>query len=91
MRKKLNSLVINTVMFLILGLVLYILFNNIGLVDNLDFGAGAYYYADIPDFEKYTDTVVVDTVIPTWIYGVLFIAWGIFICFVWRWMERRIN
>ena len=32
----------------ILGLVVWIMLNRIGLSDSLDFGAGAYYYADIP-------------------------------------------
>ena len=27
--------------------------NGLGLQEELDFGAGAYYYADIPEFEKY--------------------------------------
>ena len=31
--------------------VIYIMINRIGLQDELDFGAGAYYYADIPEFE----------------------------------------
>ena len=34
---------------------LYIMANGLGLIDSLDFGAGAYYYADIPEFAKYTD------------------------------------
>ena len=37
-----------------LVLAIYIIVNGLGLSRELDFGAGAYYYADIPDFEKYT-------------------------------------
>ena len=33
-------------------LIGYVMANGIGLVDSLDFGAGAYYYADIPEFDK---------------------------------------
>ena len=33
--------------------VIYIMANGLGLQEGLDFGAGAYYYADIRDFEKY--------------------------------------
>ncbi|MCQ2070685.1 MAG: hypothetical protein MJZ68_06115 [archaeon] len=36
----------------VVALVVYIMVNGIGLVDGLDFGAGAYYYADIPEFDK---------------------------------------
>ena len=39
----------------LLASVLYIMFHHLGLIDSLDFGAGAYYYADIPGFEKYVD------------------------------------
>ncbi|MDD7424481.1 MAG: hypothetical protein PUK31_05690 [Candidatus Methanomethylophilaceae archaeon] len=35
-------------------LIGYVMANGIGLVDGLDFGAGAYYYADIPEFDKLT-------------------------------------
>ncbi|MGN1045032.1 MAG: hypothetical protein ACI4Q9_03655 [Candidatus Methanomethylophilaceae archaeon] len=33
-------------------LIGYVMANGIGLVDGLDFGAGAYYYADIPEFDR---------------------------------------
>lgn len=39
---------------LTLLLCCYIMAHGLGLVPELDFGAGAYYYADIPDFERYT-------------------------------------
>lgn len=35
-------------------LCVYIMANGLGLVPELDFGAGAYYYADIPEFDRYT-------------------------------------
>ena len=35
----------------VLLLALWIMARGVGLVEGLDFGAGAYYYADIPDFE----------------------------------------
>ena len=38
---------------------LYIMANGLGLQDSLDFGAGAYYYADIPEFDR---TVLADIV-----------------------------
>ena len=38
-----------------IAVALYIMAHGMGLIDSLDFGAGAYYYADIPEFAKYTD------------------------------------
>lgn len=31
---------------------IYIMVNGLGLVPEYDFGAGAYYYADIPDYQN---------------------------------------
>ena len=33
-------------------LVLYMMINQMGLIDVLDFGAGVYYCVDIPEFER---------------------------------------
>ena len=34
------------------AVVIYIMGNGLGLVNGLDFGAGAYYYADIQDWKR---------------------------------------
>ncbi|MCF0207148.1 MAG: hypothetical protein HUK15_06955 [Bacteroidales bacterium] len=54
----------------------YIMLNGLGLVDSLDFGAGAYYYADIPDYEKVNADGSFHTSVPRWVHYVLFFAWG---------------
>ena len=36
----------------VLVLSVYIMVNKLGLVEGYDFGGGAYYYVDIPEFEK---------------------------------------
>ena len=44
--------------------------HRLGLVDGYDFGAGAYYYADIPT-EQYSEIVNEDayqTSVPKWIF-----------------------
>ena len=66
--------------------VVYIVWHHMGVVDGYDFGAGAYYYADIPDFEKHvpqTDTPN-PTGIPTWAYYLLFLVWGALMWFLWK-------
>ena len=54
-KKRVFQLVNGFVLAAAIIAALYIMGNELGLVDSLDFGAGAYYYADIPEFSKYTD------------------------------------
>ncbi|MDO5345368.1 MAG: hypothetical protein Q4E91_06445 [Lachnospiraceae bacterium] len=68
---------------------LYIMANGLGLIDSLDFGAGAYYYADIPEFAKYTDSVRDVSSPPMWLLITLFLIWGFFMYKVWGWIERK--
>lgn len=67
----------------------YIMVNGLGLVDSLDFGAGAYYYADIPDFQKYVDPDYYHTSIPMFVYILLFLAWGAIMFRLWGWLETK--
>ena len=68
---------------------LYIMANGLGLIDSLDFGAGAYYYAYIPEFTKYTDGAWYASTIPMWALIVLFMAWGAVMYKFWGWLEKR--
>ena len=70
---------------------IYIMINGLGLVDSLDFGAGAYYYADIPDFQKYVDPEYYHTSIPMIVYILLFLAWGAIMFKLWGWLEKKIK
>ena len=69
----------------------YIMINGLGLVDSLDFGAGAYYYADIPEFQKYVDAEYYHTSIPMIVYILLFLGWGAIIFKLWGWLEKKIK
>lgn len=68
--------------------VIYIMLNRIGLQDELDFGAGAYYYADIPDFEKYEKSVGYKARLPYVVYVVLFLLWGALMYKVWKKLDK---
>jgi len=81
---KVITAVVAVVILVIAG---YIIFNRIGLVDDFDFGAGAYYYADIPDFEKHTATY--DSKLPMWLAIILFLAWGALMWFLWLWIDKK--
>lgn len=70
-------------------IALYIMINGLGLQEGLDFGAGAYFYADIPEFDKYTEKASLETAIPYWLYVLLFLLWGGLMYFLWGWIDRR--
>ena len=70
--------------------VIYIMINRIGLQDELDFGAGAYYYADIPEFEKYEKSVGYKARLPYVVYVILFLAWGALMYKVWKKLDKLI-
>jgi len=60
-----------------------------GLVEGYDFGAGAYYYADIPEFEKIIDDNAHTTAVPRWIHILIFLIWGWLMYRLWIWIDRR--
>ena len=70
-------------------LAFYIMANRLGLSDKLDFGAGAYYYADIPDFKKYVREDIFQTKVPYWIHVLLFLIWGWLMYKLWCWIDRK--
>ena len=74
---------------LTLLLCIYVMLNGFGLVSGLDFGAGAYYYADIPDFEKYMHDGAFHPSLPLWVYILLFLCWGYLMWRLWIWVDRR--
>ncbi|MDO4322145.1 MAG: hypothetical protein Q4C61_06425 [Lachnospiraceae bacterium] len=73
----------------IIGLALYIMWNHLGLIEGLDFGAGAYYYADIPEFSKYVNGSHYASQTPMWILILLFLIWGFLMYRLWIWLEKK--
>ena len=88
-KKNLFSIVNYTVLVLTVIAAVYIMANGLGLIDSLDFGAGAYYYADIPEFAKYTDGSAYLSPVPMWTLIVLFLLWGVIVYKAWKWMDRK--
>lgn len=70
---------------------LYIMVNGLGLIDSLDFGAGAYYYADIPAFEKFVNNSAYTSETPMWVLIVLFLVWGGLMYRLWAWAEKHFS
>ena len=73
----------------VLVIAIYIMVNRLGLVEGYDFGGGAYYYVDIPEFEKIVDQDSYKTSVPVWVHVVLFIAWGWLMWRLWLWIDRK--
>ena len=73
----------------ILAAAVYIMVRRIGLDPELDFGAGAYYYADIPEFQKVLNWDIYQARLPFWVYVVLFLVWGALMYWVWTRIDRR--
>ena len=87
---KIFKVITIVVVVITLFLAGWIMANKLGLVEGYDFGAGAYYYADIPT-EQYSEIVNEDayqTSIPKWIYYVLFFAWGYLMWRLWVRIEN---
>ena len=72
-----------------LAAVVYIMVRRLGLNPDLDFGAGAYYYADIPDFEHKLNWDTYQSQLPFWVYVVLFLAWGALMYWLWTRIDRK--
>ena len=79
------------VVVITLFIAVWVMVNRLGLVEAYDFGAGAYYYADIPT-DQYVEIDregVFRTSFPKWIFYVLFLAWGYLMWRLWVWVENR--
>ena len=66
----------------------FIMIRGLGLNPDLDFGAGAYYYADIPDYQKTLNWDVYAAQLPFWVYLLLFFAWGYLMWRLWKRIDK---
>lgn len=88
-KKKIISTVTALVAVAVLLCAGFIVYNRLGLVGDYDFGAGAYYYADIPSFDKILNEDTFQTKVPVWLHIVLFLLWGWIMYRLWCWIERK--
>lgn len=87
-RMSLSKTLLAGVIFITLVTTVYIMANHLGLADSLDFGAGAYYYADMPGFEKLVNGSHYSSRTPMWALILLFLIWGAIMYRLWSWIER---
>ena len=69
-------------------IALYIMAKGLGLADNLDFGAGAYFYADIPNYNEEIAPKDLEHHVPKWIFYALFFAWGSVMYWLWKRVDK---
>ena len=92
MRKHdIMTIVSRLILVLSVSLSVYIIVNHIGLIDSLDFGAGAYYYADIPDFERFVNSNSYESPVSLLLIITLFLIWGILMYKFWVYLERKMK
>ena len=72
----------------VLGTAVYIMIHGLGLNPDLDFGAGAYYYADIPDYQNTLNWDTFTARLPFWVYVLLFLGWGALMWRLWKRLDR---
>ena len=90
MKKKTLFCIVNyIVLALALSTAAYIMVNGMGLIESMDFGAGAYYYADIPEFAKYTDGSWYTSPVHMWAVVAVYLIWSAFMYKMWGWMDRK--
>ncbi|MBS5300798.1 MAG: hypothetical protein KHY39_07060 [Clostridiaceae bacterium] len=65
----------------------HIMKNGFGLLEQLDFGAGAYYYADIPGFASLVNGSHYQSPVSMPVLIALFLIWGVLMYRLWSWME----
>ena len=71
--------------------VVIVMYKNMGLISKFDFGAGAYYYTDIPNFEKYINNSIFKTKFSICFLITLFLIWGVFVYKLWCYIDRKIE
>lgn len=77
-KRRIMRVITIAVVVIILVLALYIILTRRGVVPEYDFGAGAYYYADIPteQYQEIDSDGAYRTSVPKWVFYVLFVGWG---------------
>ena len=88
-RKRIFRVVTVVTAVAVLGCAVYIMARRMGLASGYDFGAGAYYYADIPGFERVVRDDVYHTDITVWVHIVLILGWGWLMYRLWVWIDKR--
>lgn len=88
-RGKIMTAATTVVAVVVVICALVIMYLQLGTVGGYDFGAGAYYYADIPGYGEIFHGNSYKASVPTWVHIMLFLAWGWLMYRLWIWVDRN--
>lgn len=89
MNRKIMTTVTLVVFVAVVICAIVIMSKQLGIVDGYDFGAGAYYYADIPGYEEIANDDAYHSSVPVWVHITLFLIWGWLMYRLWVWISRK--
>ncbi len=69
----------------------YAMSHRMGQLPGFDFGAGQYYYTDIPGWQKYFLVDAYDNQVPLAVLIGLFFAWGFLMYRLWCFLDRKLG
>ena len=84
--------IIGTIIFIIAIITaFYMMYHGMGLLEGFDFGAGQYYYKDIPGWQKYFVPDYYENHVPMSVLIGLFFAWGFLMYRLWGFLDKKIK
>ena len=84
--------IIGTIIFIIAIITaFYMMYHGMGLLEGFDFGAGQYYYTDIPGWQKYFVPDYYENHVPMSVLIGLFFAWGFLMYRLWTFLDKKIK
>ena len=86
-RKSLKRISIIAAGIIVLAAI-YIMISGLGLVPEYDFGAGAYYYTDIPEYQNVVHDDTYSTSVPLWAHILIFLGWGALMWWLWKKVDK---
>lgn len=89
MNNRAIKIISGTIFTLAIISAVYMMINQLGIIEGLDFGAGAYYYADIPEFDKYVNEEAYKSPVSFCVILMLFMIWGTLMYKFMLWVDKK--
>lgn len=88
--KYLNRLAL-VIFSIVLCSALFIMKNDIGLIEGMNFGPGSYYYTDIPGWQQifYTSEHITPNTDHPILFLAFFIGWGLLMWKAWVFCDKK--
>ena len=90
-KKKIIFKISIFVFIIVCAINIYIMKNDIGLIQGLNFGPGQYYYTDIPNWQRYFVYEHFHSNVSMILLIILFFIWGYAMYRLWSFLDRVIK